>query len=729
MSARVSARLRGAGAGVTDAARWEPSALRFLEEAQENARRRHPADGGPPEAAAGAPEASPIATAAPLGQQGRKKVQPKYLRAACLDASLSLPLARGVKPAKPPPPPQLPLEEGPPALWVVESPATVEVSTDGGTWHIPGRAWLALDLAAPGAPEDGTAGGRALCPGAGGGCILETGGAALLRRVSEDRLTAKAAEANLRRALRGSSVVALKHAALIAKEVGQRSGSAEAAAPDPEGREPLHAPRTCRELAREADEWAARMEGIVAFREAHRPLADEAWEPRSARAGLAPADERGARSTGLRKGLQALQDFTKFTQERYGNPLRAWMALNPEATQGIGEKQFARGLERIGFRGNAVALWRYIDRDSSGQITLVELAPRAARLLAELKKIIVSHAGPAAKLRPSVRDATERSGSNSPAPSIRSRSKEETISVYEVMRQLDGNNSGHIHRAEFIEGLQSMGYSGPAGRIFDMIVEQGASFLKPEDFAFLDRWHLPLYLCVAADKGAAEELKESLKRGHKSLFEAWIKVLDPDRTMRVCWHEFLAFCTKAARDKKSPAGLDDEAHVAAIWRAMDDDCSGWIAMRELDPDVFEAVATVKRWGMSVGGVSRGLRELALREMAEEASEEWAFDSLDRERALRELEIRSNVTKEVKMSKQRFREILFKYAGIRKDVSYVLFEALEHGDHFVSNSDLLFLDKWDLELEELEIAMSRMRPTDRRRSSGRRNPAQALGKAA
>jgi len=317
---------------------------------------------------------------------------------------------------------------------------------------------------------------------------------------------------------------------------------------------------------------------------------------------------------------------------------------------------------------------------------------------------------------PPSRPSSSRSRSNS--PSGRSKSKEETRSVYEIVRQLDGNNSGHIHRTELIDGLRAMGYSGPAGRVFDMVVEPGGGFVRPEDFAFLDHWHLPLYLCVEADEAAAEELKESLRRGHKSLFEAWIKVLDPDKTMRMCWHEFHSFCKKTARDKKSPAGLDDEAHIAAIWRALDDDCSGWIGLREIDENVFDAVAKVKRWGMNVGGVSRGLRELALREMAEEVAEEWSFDSLDRERALRELEIRANVAKDVKMSKQRFREILFKYAGLRKDVSYVLFEALEHGDHFVSNSDLMFLDKWDLDLEELEIRVRKDDKKPRRASSCR-----------
>ncbi|CAK0821579.1 unnamed protein product, partial [Prorocentrum cordatum] len=189
----------------------------------------------------------------------------------------------------------------------------------------------------------------------------------------------------------------------------------------------------------------------------------------------------------------------------------------------------------------------------------------------------------------------------------------------------------------------------------------------------------------------------------------------------------------AGQEEPCRAGRRGPAHVAAIWRAMDDDCSGWIAMRELDPDVFEAVATVKRWGMSVGGVSRGLRELALREMAEEASEELGV------RFARPGEGLAGAGNPLQRHKGR-EDVQAALPGgdivqVRRDQkgSTCLTSFSRPWSTGTTSSQTQTSCSWtngtDLELEELEIAMSRMRPTDRRRSSGRRNPAQALGKAA
>ena len=56
------------------------------------------------------------------------------------------------------------------------------------------------------------------------------------------------------------------------------------------------------------------------------------------------------------KGCRALAEFRDFTNRRFGNPLRTWFLLDPEANMKLGEKQFQRKCMEMGFRGNVTAI-------------------------------------------------------------------------------------------------------------------------------------------------------------------------------------------------------------------------------------------------------------------------------------------------------------------------------------------------------------------------------------
>merc|ERR1719199_1959078 len=65
--------------------------------------------------------------------------------------------------------------------------------------------------------------------------------------------------------------------------------------------------------------------------------------------------------------------------------------------------------------------------------------------------------------------------------------------------------------------------------------------------------------------------------------------------MRVSWDEFGETC-KYLQKKSTLLGLPKtEAQRAGIWRALDEDCGGWIALRELDQESFDCIAAFKLW--------------------------------------------------------------------------------------------------------------------------------------
>merc|ERR1711865_786135 len=93
--------------------------------------------------------------------------------------------------------------------------------------------------------------------------------------------------------------------------------------------------------------------GLSTPRTARLPsLAQNAQNPRQ-------SPPRAPRQSMMQKGLQALEEFNRFAEHKFGNTVRAWFVMDPDGKMSMGEKQFARACDEIGFNGHLVALWRY----------------------------------------------------------------------------------------------------------------------------------------------------------------------------------------------------------------------------------------------------------------------------------------------------------------------------------------------------------------------------------
>mmetsp|Transcript_112297 Transcript_112297/g.317407 ORF Transcript_112297/g.317407 Transcript_112297/m.317407 type:complete len:675 (-) Transcript_112297:95-2119(-) len=562
-------------------------------------------------------------------------VRPKYLETTRIANSKGLPLRRtpAVRSAARPPERK---ETCTVQLHVAEAPVCLIAVLDGVESRMAPGTWLLLESL------DMTHDSEfCLSAEAGGGilrCPSTTSGERMVHFVDVDRLNTTAAEANLRRAERGLSVAALRHAALILKKIGESEAE-------------LYPDESPSPSLIDSEARAQRLECVVQARATAAAKRDTSVDSPSKQAFLGNDTSIGEqRLTMQQKGYQAMADFMQFGIRKFGNAVRLWFALDPEERMTIGEKQFARRCEEIAYKGNMTALWRYLDRDSSGHITILEIDSKAAIVLADFKNLL------------------KACFNGCPT---------------KALQFLDENNSLRVPKAEFVAGLNKLGYKGPARRLFDMLARGHLNVLTLKDLAFLERWSPPPYLFSEPDVKRLEALKEAMFEVHSSSLAAWWKVLDRDKTMRVSWEEFVHACAKIA--KRLPENTDlpkTEDEMAAVWRALDSDCSGWIALREYDAECFRVLSSFKKWvDTKHGNIAKTMQAFC----DDDAHVTWA----------------------------RFWKVL-KQEQFSKDDAALIFDGLvthtpvrsargpvTSVQSYLEEGSLRFLDKWDLVWEEWE----------------------------
>lgn len=226
--------------------------------------------------------------------------------------------------------------------------------------------------------------------------------------------------------------------------------------------------------------------------------------------------------------------------------------------------------------------------------------------------------------------------------------------------------------------------ASPPKRLFDLLCRGGAwCSITSKDLQFISRWSPPPYVLAIADHFKLENLQKALVETHKSLLKAWWSVLDVDQTMRVTWTRFKAVCNSIAKTAKPTEAVPrNESEVASVWRALDKDCSGWIALWEFDQKAHEAVLGLKRYADAAhGGVVKFIRSLGLQDPTS-----------------------------TKVSKTVFRKAL-KDSKFSREVSELLFDSLDRNESgLLGELDVRFLDRWDLIFEESEAQAYREDPT-------------------
>lgn len=362
------------------------------------------------------------------------------------------------------------------------------------------------------------------------------------------RLHATAAEANSRRAWQNRSVVALLHAEAILRLAGADAGA-------------LASNHRFLEQVRRAEQEDLASDEEQAGGKRRRSRAPLTAEEREER-------QRRREHKALQKGREAYVSFRAHCIGMFGNMVRAWRACDRDQDMSLDETEFTEACKRIGFEGNVKMLWGYLDRDGIGTCTLLELDPQSADDLARFKMWA---------------------------------ERRFAVGVKNWLPRLDTDGNANLTKAEFAEECPKRGYRHTLEPLFQMIDVENDHHITAADLRFLDSWNPPEYLLREPDHATLRTLRTRLREKYGgSYLRAWREALDRDHSMSISWNEFRRACVEhllPALTTRQVAKLD----LAAVWRAMDEDLSGCISLRELDPASYQALRAFKDWAIEMHG--------------------------------------------------------------------------------------------------------------------------------
>lgn len=353
-----------------------------------------------------------------------------------------------------------------------------------------------------------------------------------------------------------------------------------------------------------------------------------------------------SKTSELGDGQKALLHFKNFCISRFKNILRAWHQLDTDGNMNLGLQEFRRGCERVRYHGNINQLWKYLDRDASGTVTLLEVDADVAAELAAFKGWANETFGP---------------------------------SIEDAFAHLDTNGNRNLSYSEFKEALDNFGFRARTSckTLFQMLDKDGLGVVTLDEITFLDKWEPPAFLFCEPNEVALQRFKARLCQAYSgNAIRAWCCGLDRDRSMSVCWREFETACNRFLgkgkwKEDKMAEGLKVKSfqdYIAQVWRALDDDLSGWVSIREFDIDAFINLLTFRKWCVANHGSCMK-----------------AFNAMDQDH-------------DGEVYVREFREM-----AMDCDVNLdLLFEGLDFaGDGIWTSRSVKFIDEWDLQWEQQE----------------------------
>merc|ERR1719247_2197756 len=214
------------------------------------------------------------------------------------------------------------------------------------------------------------------------------------------------------------------------------------------------------------------------------------------------------------------------------------------------------------FQGDAATLWRRIDKDMSGTMTLSELAPKSSDELADFKHWARQTFG----------------------------------GMKEALIAMDRDHNGKLNMTEFTRACADHGFACRHLKlVFQCMDTDGAGTIESNEVKWLDKWDPPSFLYYEKDAAMWEKMKALvIEKNRNNAILAWRKALDKDSSMRMNYDEFL----KAVKRLK----LDPATFVpGAMWRAVDRNLSGWVSLREFDQRSFELLGGLRCWSLAIFG--------------------------------------------------------------------------------------------------------------------------------
>eukprot|EP00747_Dinoflagellata_sp_TGD_P219923 gnl/TRDRNA2_/TRDRNA2_91946_c0_seq2.p1 gnl/TRDRNA2_/TRDRNA2_91946_c0~~gnl/TRDRNA2_/TRDRNA2_91946_c0_seq2.p1 ORF type:complete len:637 (+),score=119.97 gnl/TRDRNA2_/TRDRNA2_91946_c0_seq2:61-1911(+) len=250
--------------------------------------------------------------------------------------------------------------------------------------------------------------------------------------------------------------------------------------------------------------------------------------------------------------LELLASFKSLLKRKYGHFVRAWRSvLVQDDSMVLKRHDLYKAAVDLGWVGDVRLLWKALDKDDSGIVTIEELDARSAESLAHFRIFIGQRFGSAAA----------------------------------GFKALDKYHTKSLHFPEFVAACKSFGFDRPSKSLFQSLDWGNNKRIVEDDILFLDRWSPSLFLVAKPNAQAAEELKMLLLKVYKHYLKAWRAVLDLDNSNSCNWEEFESACKK----------INFSGDVAGAWRHLDDDFSGFITLAEIDKEASGTLLVFKQW--------------------------------------------------------------------------------------------------------------------------------------
>lgn len=326
--------------------------------------------------------------------------------------------------------------------------------------------------------------------------------------------------------------------------------------------------------------------------------------------------------------------FHAWCATKFGSLVKLWRCLDVHNNMRVGQGQFLRGLQDLGYSGDVRELFKALNRDQTGTLLFYHFAPEAALAVADFLNWARTSYGSLAG-----------------------------IGITDALAQ-----RSFLTHSQFVAICRKKGYDKEEGLqyTFDLIDKDGDGSVVRTDVELLDKWEFPQWLTAEPDPAAAETCRHKLlHRCHGNALLAW-RFLNRSGSMRVAWHDFNAACRKLL-------SAEECQMLPSAWRAMDDDLSGWLSLREFDPDAFDKLMKFVRWTHETYGSTVG-----------------AFPKL-------------TGNKDAKITMTEFRHAC-SHSGLGDEIMIFIFSGLDvDAGGTITTGEIRFLDQWkassDLKEEE------------------------------
>jgi Ca2+-binding EF-hand superfamily protein len=340
----------------------------------------------------------------------------------------------------------------------------------------------------------------------------------------------------------------------------------------------------------------------------------------------------------MTNGARAVYELREAIVKKYGNLIRGWvLLLDRDQSGSVSRQEFIAAVLQI-LPDDVGEIWRRLDRDKVGSITLSSFAPKSADEVADFKRW----------------------------------SKESFGSLKEALDVMDTDHSGGLSCDEFCSACNKYGFESERLRlIYQSLDIEANGRLNANMIKWLDKWDPPGYLYGDADQPAYARFKEILLGRFKdNAILAWRKGLDKDSSMRVNWAEFQTAC----RRLKAVSA----AQVPGIWRILDTYLCGYVSIDQFDHRAFELLGGFRLWVLKNFGTMIGLMQAL-----DDGKEEDRIISLSlKEFAAGMIEIAERQSLPLTAD-----DVEYLYNGLDLD-----------GQGLISPDELLFLETWEMDID-------------------------------